>query len=299
MTPPSMIRAAIGPWATRATSTATEPEIVAPTSGTKPPRKTSTPIASTNGTLRIAATIMIPTASTNATSTVARTNWVRLSHATRPDPSALARAARGNSRTTHAQMRRPSARKKYVAKSTMKKPATTWPIVAPTLVARSTSCSFPVVTMFCASSMASSSCWSVTFSGPSWSHRRISSRPVTTWPARSVAPLATCWVAKVSMRISTASTAMTTTMAATERRTTRVRTSTSGATSAARNIAMTTGSTTDVKAPIARATRYPAMTMTMNRHDQAAARSTPYGTCARVKLDWPGWMLTLRGSGSS
>ena len=85
--PPSMSSAVTGPWSTRATRTATLPATVAPMSGTKAPRNTSTPIAATNGTCRIAATIMMPIASTAATMTVARTNWVSEIHATRPEPS--------------------------------------------------------------------------------------------------------------------------------------------------------------------------------------------------------------------
>ena len=44
------------------------------------------------------------------------------------------RAARGVSRTSHDQIRSPSARKKYVAKSVMKKPASTWVTAVPTSV---------------------------------------------------------------------------------------------------------------------------------------------------------------------
>ena len=62
-----------------------------------------------------------------ATITVARTNWVSEIQATRPELSTRSRAARGASRTSQAQIRSPSARKKYVENSTMKKPATTWP----------------------------------------------------------------------------------------------------------------------------------------------------------------------------
>ncbi len=82
-------------------------------------------MASTNGTPRIAATIMIPMASTSATITVARTNCVSEIHATRPELSKRGRAARGVSRTIQAQIRSPSARKKNVENSTMKKPAKT------------------------------------------------------------------------------------------------------------------------------------------------------------------------------
>ncbi len=124
-TTPNMISAVIGPCATSATSTATLPETNAPIIGTKAPRKTSTPIALTNGTRSTAAPIMMPMASVAATRTVARTNWVSERQATRPDESARIRPARGKSRTTQDQISGPSARKKYVANSTMKMPATT------------------------------------------------------------------------------------------------------------------------------------------------------------------------------
>jgi hypothetical protein len=123
MTTASMMRAVIGPSSTSATSTATVPATVAPTIGTNAPRKTSTPMASENGTLRAAAPMAMKTASVAATITVARTNWVSEIQATRPELSTRARAARGESRTSQAQIRLPSARKKNVENRTMKKPA--------------------------------------------------------------------------------------------------------------------------------------------------------------------------------
>ena len=66
-----------------------------------------------------------------ATITVARTNWVSETQATRPEPSTSTRLARGESRTNQAQMRVPSARKKYVENKTMKNPASTWVIAVP------------------------------------------------------------------------------------------------------------------------------------------------------------------------
>ncbi|CAB4698487.1 unannotated protein [freshwater metagenome] len=108
----SMTSAVIGPWSTSATSTATVPATVAPTRGMNAPRKTSTPIASTNGTCRTAAPTAMPIASTAATITVARTNWVSEIQATRPEESTRSRAVRGASRTNHDQIRSPSARKK-------------------------------------------------------------------------------------------------------------------------------------------------------------------------------------------
>ena len=109
---------------------------MAPTIGMKAPRKTSTPIARTNGTPSRAATIMMPIASVAATITVARTNWVSEIQATRPEVSTCSRAARGTIRTSQAQIRSPSARKKYVANRMMKNPASTWPNTVPTSVTR-------------------------------------------------------------------------------------------------------------------------------------------------------------------
>jgi hypothetical protein len=84
----------------------------------------------------MAATIMMPIASVAATMTVARTNWVSEIQATRPELSTCSRAARGARRTIQAQIRLPSARKKYVENRMMKKPATTWPSAVPTSVTR-------------------------------------------------------------------------------------------------------------------------------------------------------------------
>ena len=65
----------------------------------------------------------MPTASVTATITVARTNWVSEIQATRPELSTrAARGARRRAAPTQAQIRSPSARKKYVENSTMKKP---------------------------------------------------------------------------------------------------------------------------------------------------------------------------------
>ena len=65
---------------------------------------------------------MMPIASVAATITVARTNWVSEIQATRPELSTCSPAGARESRTTQAQIRSPSARKKYVENSTMKKP---------------------------------------------------------------------------------------------------------------------------------------------------------------------------------
>ncbi len=69
-------------------------------------------MANTNCTCRTEAAIITPTASVVATMTVARTNWVNDTQATRPELSTCARAARGAIRTTQDQIRSPSARKK-------------------------------------------------------------------------------------------------------------------------------------------------------------------------------------------
>jgi hypothetical protein len=67
----------------------------------------------TKGTPRTAGpAIMMPIASTSATTTVARTNWVSEIQATRPEESTRSRATRGARRTSHDQIRWPSARKK-------------------------------------------------------------------------------------------------------------------------------------------------------------------------------------------
>ena len=72
--------------------------------------------------------------------------------ATRPEESARSRAARGKSRTSQAQIRSPSARKKYVANSTMNRPATTWPTAVPTSV------TWPTASLCCARRSASGPC---------------------------------------------------------------------------------------------------------------------------------------------
>ncbi len=110
---------------------------------------------------------------------MARTNWVSEIQATRPEESTRARAARGARRTSHDQMRCPSAMKKKVANSTMKKPAKTWVSVVPTSVIRVTTWPSLVwsVIMCCASLMQRSIWESLAFSGPSSSHTRICPSP--------------------------------------------------------------------------------------------------------------------------
>jgi len=62
---------------------------------------------------------------------------------------------------------------------------------------------------------------------------------------------------------------------------------TSGAASAAINSEITSGIVMTAKWPRVQAMASPAALMTRNRHDQAAARSRPHGTWARLKLDGP------------
>ncbi len=193
MTPASMKTATNGPCETSATSTATEPDTVAPTRGMKAPRKTSRPIAATNGSRRMSATIMIPSASVSATITVARTNLVSDCQAMRPEESTSARESRGKTRTTQDQIRSPSARKKYVAKSTMKKPATSSPSLAPTPVATPAMLEELEVTRPCRLVTKLLIWASLRCSGPVCSQFFTSSRPSLTWLARSVEPAAT-WV---------------------------------------------------------------------------------------------------------
>ena len=137
---------------------------------------------------------MIPIASTAATSTVARTNLVRLLHATHPLSSIRWRAARGASRTVHAQIRLPSARKKYVENSTMKNPATACPRAVPTSAVRVSTPPSAVLSVIASCMPASASLiWvSLALSGPVFSQFRICSMPCTTESARSEAPAATC-----------------------------------------------------------------------------------------------------------
>ena len=72
-------------------------------------------------------------------------------------------------------------------------------------------------------------------------------------------------------------------------------TRTSGADSAAISRATMTGSTMTENMASALTTTRPAATMTRKRHDQAAARSSPHGTCARLKFDEP--PPTVAGTG--
>ena len=104
----SMMSAETQPWVTRASTTATAPATVAPTIGMNAPRKTRAPIAAAKGTRNSNATTVMPTASTSATMIVARVNATSCPQATYPLEATFSRATRGNSRTTHAQMRSPS-----------------------------------------------------------------------------------------------------------------------------------------------------------------------------------------------
>ena len=72
MTPASMISALTGPSATRASRTGTAPEMAAPMTGMKAPKKTGIATPARERHPSTAATRPIPIASAAATSTVAR-----------------------------------------------------------------------------------------------------------------------------------------------------------------------------------------------------------------------------------
>ena len=125
-----------GPWSTSATRTATEPATVAPTIGMNAPRKTSTPIGEHERHPEDRGH------DHDADRVGERHDHGGPHELGQRDPGDPARAvdarraARGERRTTQAQIRSPSARKKYVENSTMKKPARTWPSAVPTSVTR-------------------------------------------------------------------------------------------------------------------------------------------------------------------
>ena len=73
MTTASAMSAAIGPFETNATSTATEPARNEPRIGMKAPRNTSAASGMTSGTPSTASPIPMPIASISATAAVART----------------------------------------------------------------------------------------------------------------------------------------------------------------------------------------------------------------------------------
>ncbi len=108
--------------------------------------------------------------------------------------------------------------------------------------------------------------------------------------------MATCALTKVSSSTTIAIPPMTTPSAARPRGMPMpVITRTSGADSAAISRATMTGSTMTENIARALSTTRPAATMTRKRHDQAAARSSPHGTCARLKFDEP--PPTVAGAG--
>ena len=275
-TTPNMSNAVNGPCATSATSTATVPETNAPIIGTKAPRKTSTPIAPTKGTPRTAAPIMMPIASVAATSTVARTNWVSDCHATRPEESARRRPARGNRRTSQAQILAPSARKKYVENSTMNRPATTWPTAVPTSATLPTASSPSAEICSWAVSSPSLIWESVTFNGPVRSQSRIWAIPSVTCLDRSPMPDRTWLLTKATISTIAPIRPRTTSIAASWRGRPRfISQVTTGPTSAAMSRATVNGSTTTTKKFNSHRIASPAIAITMNRHAHAAARSTP------------------------
>ena len=132
-----MISATIGPWATSATSTATEPEM------RRTDHRDERAEEHQHADRKHERHLEDRRHDHDADRVDERDQHGRPDErvSERPgDPARRSRPARarprGNSRTTQDQMRLPSARKKYVANSTMKKPATMWPTAVPTSVTR-------------------------------------------------------------------------------------------------------------------------------------------------------------------
>jgi hypothetical protein len=111
--------------------TASEPVTIAPTMGTKLPRKTATAIGRASGSCRMSAPSPMPTASTNATKICTFANSVTVRHPALAAPSTASRAVRGKSPTTNIQMRRPSRRKNSSAKRASTAPVRISAVVDP------------------------------------------------------------------------------------------------------------------------------------------------------------------------
>jgi hypothetical protein len=127
----SMISACTQPLNTSARPTATAPPTIAPTTGTKAPKKTTTAIGIASGTPRIAAPMPMNTASVAAT-----TSWMRMKLVSVCQPAAPAArirgcAARGKIREVQVQMCLPSMRANRVTKMTMKRPSRMWATLEP------------------------------------------------------------------------------------------------------------------------------------------------------------------------
>ena len=173
----------------------------------------------------------------------------------------------------------------------MNRPATTWPTTVPTSVTRPTTSELLLFSVidFWVSSIQLLICESLALSGPSRSQSRICSRPSTTCPARSCAPVAICWPTKVSSAIThdqpaDHDQAGTEALGACRSAASPGR---PGWTSAAISSAMTSGSTTTAKNAVSHSSSQVPAAMTSSRQAQAAARSSAQGTCARVKLEGP------------
>ena len=126
-----------GPWATSATSTATEPG-AAPDHRDERAEEDQHTDRQHERHLQDGGTIMMPMASVSATITVARTNWVSETQATRPERvDALAGGAR-----EQADEPRPDpvavGEEEVRREQDDERPATTWPSAVPTSVSRLT-----------------------------------------------------------------------------------------------------------------------------------------------------------------
>ena len=108
MTTANMITALTKPFETSATSTATAPEAIAPTTGTKEVRNTSRVMGMTSGTPRKAAPMPMPMASTAATRICTRTYWTSVVQPRCEAPVATGRAGIGSSFITQRKMFSPS-----------------------------------------------------------------------------------------------------------------------------------------------------------------------------------------------
>ncbi len=108
MTTANMMTALTRPLETNATSTATAPEAIAPTTGTNEVRKTSTVMGMTRGIPRNAAPMPMPIASTAATRIWTRTYCTSVVHPFKAAPVATGRAGTGSRFITHLKMFCPS-----------------------------------------------------------------------------------------------------------------------------------------------------------------------------------------------
>ena len=158
----------------------------------------------------------------------------------------------------------------------MKSPATTWLTAVPTSVTRPKESVPTEAIWFCAVSSASLIWESVMFSGPVRSHCRTWSSPSVTCVPRSLTPVATWLLTNAIIREMNPTPKTTISIAAILREMpTRPSQPITGVTRAAISSAITSGSTTTRKKLSSQSTARVARPITMKRHDQAAARSTP------------------------